>query len=175
MSGRRARERTRHDHMPDELRVLFIGESPPAGGTFFYDANSILFTATQDAFLKAMPSLAQEKDFLRAFQRMGCYLEDLSLDPIDKLPDKVKRQARKAAVPGLARRLRGMTPTAVVIVVKGIRPQVEQALTKRGIVDVPVDALRFPGQWWRDDYIGELTELVKRWKRRRVLLPARTE
>lgn len=169
MSGRRAREATRHDYMPEELRVLFVGESPPTGGTFFYDANSILFTATREAFMKAMPSLSREPDFLRAFQRMGCYLEDLSLDPIDKLPDKEKRRARTEAVAGLTRRLKGMTPTDVVLVVKGIRPNAEKALAKADITDVPVHALPFPGQWWRADYIAELTTLVKRWKRRGVL------
>ncbi|MDQ3643832.1 MAG: hypothetical protein M3450_20770, partial [Actinomycetota bacterium] len=113
MGGGSAREVTRHAYVPEEPRVLFIGESPPTSGTFFYDADSILFAATRQAFTNEMPALASEADFLQVFQRLGCYLEDLSLDPIDKLPDREKRRARKAAVPELARRLTGMTPVAV--------------------------------------------------------------
>jgi len=154
------------------LRVLFIGESPPTGGTFFYDANSLLYNATRQAFVAAAPKLAGS-DFLAAFARMGCYLEDLSLEPIDKLPKPQKLKARKDAVPSLARRLKGLTPSVIVVVVKGIRPQVLQALNDAGIGGVPREVLPFPGQWHRTDYVAELTELVSSWRRRHVLLPSR--
>lgn len=166
-----ARERRRRDHWPDELRVLFIGESPPTGGTFFYDANSVLYFATRDAFVAAAPRLAG-RDFLGAFQQTGCYLDDLSLKPIDKLPDRERRQARNAAIPGLARRLKGKTPRLVVIVVKGIAPQVAQALDRAGLADVPTEKLPFPGQWDHDDYVDQLTDLVDKWRRRRLLRPS---
>jgi hypothetical protein len=169
MSGQRARERTRRTYTPEELRVLFIGESPPSGGTFFYDANSILYFATREAFLAAAPRLGTRASFLDTFQRLGCYLEDLSLRPIDKLPKPEKRRAREAAVPGLARRLRGLAPRLVVVVVKGIRPQVDDALDRAGLGAVPCEALPFPGQWHRADYVAELTELVRQWRRRRLL------
>lgn len=83
MSAARTPERTRGQYQLDELRVLFIGESPPTGGTFFYDADSLLYRATRDAFVSAMPQLAVRDDFLDTFRQMGCYLEDLSLEPID--------------------------------------------------------------------------------------------
>jgi hypothetical protein len=165
------RERTRRSYYPEELRVLFIGESPPTGGTFFYDANSILYQATREAFMAAAPKLAAEADFLAAFRRMGCYLDDLSRVPIDKLPDAEKRIARKEAVPGLARRLRGLEPRVVVIVVKGIEPQVTKALNEAGLAEVTREPLPFPGQWHRSAYIGELAALVRSWRRRWVLLP----
>ena len=169
MASQRARQRTRRAYAPDELRVLFIGESPPTGGTFFYEANSILYHATREAFIAAIPALAKRAPFLDAFQQLGCYLEDLSLRPIDKLPKPEKRRAREATVPGLARRLRGLTPRLVVVVVKGIRPQVDDALDRAGLAAVPCEALPFPGQWHRADYVAELTELVRQWRRRRLL------
>jgi hypothetical protein len=33
-------------YRPDVIRVLLVGESPPAGGTFFYAANYNLYRAT---------------------------------------------------------------------------------------------------------------------------------
>jgi hypothetical protein len=150
--------------------VLFIGESPPTSGTFFYDANSILYAATREAFLRAVPDLADEQDFLRAFQRMGCYLEDLSLCPIDRLPKPEKRRARTEAVGGLAERLRGMTPRVGVVVVMEVRPHVERALTTARVSVPEMEALPFPGQWWRKRYVEELAVLVKEWQQKGTLL-----
>jgi len=62
------------------------------------------------------------------------------------------------------------TPTVVVVIVKGIRPHVEQALERAGLAGVPLEVLRFPDQWWRNDYIKELTRLAQRWKRQRLVL-----
>lgn len=169
MASQRARERTRRAYAPDDLRVLFIGESPPTGGTFFYDANSALYFATCEAFIAAIPALKRRRDFLGAFQQLGCYLDDLSLRPIDKLPTREKLRARDAAVPALARRLTGLTPRLVVVVVKGIRPQVDAALDRAGLGAVPFGALPFPGRWHRADYVAELTTLVRGWRRRRLL------
>jgi len=173
VASERTRERTRRSYCPDDLRVLFIGESPPTGGTFFYDASSLLYNATRDAFVAAEPRLSN-RDVLQAFANMGCYLEDLSRAPIDKLPDRDKRQARKDAVPGLARRLRGLKPRVVVVVVKGIQPQVTHALDKAGLGDVQFEALPFPGQWGRTQYRAELEDLVRDWRKRRILRAARS-
>jgi hypothetical protein len=63
--------------------VLFVGESPPAGGAFFYRANSKLYDATREAFETATPALRREDDVLAAFQRLGCYLDDLCLAPVN--------------------------------------------------------------------------------------------
>jgi hypothetical protein len=38
-----------------------------------------------------MPKLASRDDFLDTFRQMDCYLEDLSLEPIDKLREPAKR------------------------------------------------------------------------------------
>lgn len=150
--------------------MLFVGESPPAGPTFFYDADSILHHATRDAFIAAYPRLARV-EFLPAFQRMDCYLEDLSHTPINDLPRRVRREAQRAAVPQLGKRVAGTRPRSVVVVVTGIRDDVARALTTAGLEDVPIDGLPFPGQWHRSDYVSELTDLVRQWRRHRVLVP----
>jgi hypothetical protein len=123
----------------------------------------------------ATPKLAAEDDFRPVFQRLGCYLDDLSLEPIDKLPAPEKRQARTAAMPDLARRLRKLQapPRRIVVVVKGIEAQVKDALAQTGFGDVPLERpLPFPGQWHRNAYVGQLTELVLGWRRWRLLLRA---
>lgn len=66
-------EQARQARFPDQLRVLVIGESPPAGGRFFYLADSGLYQATWRAFAQAVPAVRRTDDFLAVFEAMGCY------------------------------------------------------------------------------------------------------
>jgi hypothetical protein len=43
-------ETLRMRYRPEKIATLMVGESRPAGGTFFYRANSNLFYATRQAF-----------------------------------------------------------------------------------------------------------------------------
>ena len=47
-------EELRRRYRPETVRALFVGESPPAGGTFFYAANSNLYRFTEQAFRAAL-------------------------------------------------------------------------------------------------------------------------
>src|SRR5258708_15513474 len=87
-----ARERLRKRYRPDRVRILFVGESPPASGRFFYQADSGLYRAVRDTFLTAFPPL-QKTAFLDSFRSLGCYLVDLCGEPVDKM----LRHARRCA------------------------------------------------------------------------------
>src|SRR6202041_2824409 len=82
-----ARERVRRLYRPDRVRILFVGEAPPASGRFFYRGDSGLYRAVRDTFKIVDPSIHDE-DFLAAFQALGCYLIDLCPDPVDRLDSK---------------------------------------------------------------------------------------
>jgi hypothetical protein len=181
---RAKRERTRQSYMPDELRVLLIGESPPAGGTFFYFGDSILHDATCDAFRHAIPALRREADFRDAFMRLGCYLEDLSHQPINQLDRPEREAARTASAPSLTRRVRTLSPSVIVIIgisegSRSVRTVVTGALEKAGHGDVEQHVVPFPtsrprrtdGKPYHQVYIDDLGDLVRRWRSRRVLLP----
>jgi hypothetical protein len=174
----RPAERARRRHRPDDIRVLFIGESPPAGGTFFYFAKSNLYSATREAFEAAIPALRREDDFLDAFQRLGCYVEDLSPVPVNhlRLDDPVqraeRRRLRREGIKPLARRMKRWSPRVIVPVVLDmvrtgdiadmVRLAGHEAVTR---LDLP-----FPGRH-RDRYVDELTPAVASWRRRRILRP----
>src|SRR5947199_2008929 len=79
-----ATESLRRRYRPADIRILFVGESPPAGGTFFYAANSNLYYATEAAFRQAVPDLLSG-DFLDDFRALGCFLDDLCLRPVNHL------------------------------------------------------------------------------------------
>jgi hypothetical protein len=89
----RARERLRKHYRPHKVRILFVGESPPASGRFFYQADSGLYRAVRDTFATAFPSLPKS-EFLKSFRSLGCYLVDLCGQPVDHM----SRDARECAV-----------------------------------------------------------------------------
>lgn len=157
--------------------MLFIGESPPAGGTFFYYANSNLYRATREAFATGARTF-RDGDFLRFFQPAGCYLEDLAVEPVNGAPQgPVGGRACKAGIAPLADRIKPLAPRVVVIVGYGIADHVARSLELAGHADVGREKLPFPttsprstdGVPYRQVYVDELAALVARWRRRRIL------
>ena len=151
--------------------MLFIGESPPAAGRFFYRANSSLYSATRDAFEAAIPALRREDDFLPAFERLGCYLDDLCRVPVNHLDlrDPERLAERERGIAPLARRMKPLAPRVVCVVMKNIVPMVGVAASRAGF-DAEHEELPFPARH-RAQYVAGLTQLVKAWRRRGILLP----
>ena len=135
---------------PSDIRVLFVGESPPAGGTFFYAANSILYNATKDAFEQGVPELLAG-DFRDDFRALGCFVDDLCLTPVNHLRDspeleQQREEERKRGEGPLSDRIREADPLAVAIVMKGIAENVEASIAAAGAAGVCTRAFPFPGR-----------------------------
>lgn len=173
-----ATDRTRRRYKPDEIRVLFIGESPPAGGTFFYYGNSRLHAAMKEAFEAAIPGLGTNGDFLGAFARMGCYLEDLSPVPVNHLDlgdgeqRRERRALRRKGIEPLARRMQPWAPGLLATVMLDMvrTGDVDETARLAGYQEIDRVDLPFPGRH-RDRFIQELTAHVKHWRRARILAP----
>jgi len=97
-------EKARLNFKPKNIRFLFIGESMPSGGTFFYFENSNLYNYTKEAFLKNFNW--PNKEFLKYFMSNGFYLDDLCQEPINQLSESDKRKARNAYEQSLAIRIK---------------------------------------------------------------------
>jgi hypothetical protein len=163
-------ERQRRRFRPDDVRVLLVGESPPAGGTFFYDANSKLYRSTKAAFELAIPGLRREPDFLAAFQRLGCYVDDLALHPVNQLPKDEREAACLDGIPPLARRIKECGPGEIAIVIIRIERPVRDAMRLAGMDPMLLKKLPFPGRPEHTErYQSELAGLVRTWRRRRIL------
>jgi len=173
VAGMQGPELLRTRYMPKETRILFVGESPPSGGTFFYAANSNLYFATEEAFLTALPAL-DGKDFLAEFQRMGCYLDDLCLEPVNHLDDTLRVAARGEGQERLAEHVRILQPRTIIVVMVAIADNVARAAREAGQGSVPLYVLPFPGRRaHRDRYVAELTAIVKRLSTERIFLRGR--
>ena len=141
------REELRFTYKPENVRVLFVCESPPAGGDFFYAGNSTLFVETASVFRHFFRSRAHGTEFLRFFQILGCFLVDLSVTPVNHLAWRSEQRRRQVqrGEPLLAERLREYHPGLVLVTPKGIRENVARALAS-ATSDSPSMALPFPAR-----------------------------
>jgi hypothetical protein len=119
-------EELRKSYRPDLITTLFVGESAPASGRFFYSGDSSLFHAMRREF-------GNQETFLQDFKKMGFYLDDLVLTPINKLERHERLRQRQEAVPELAERLIEYKPEAVVVVMRAILPTVQKAMRMAGV------------------------------------------
>ena len=155
--ARRERERLRRSFQPRRVRLLFVGESPPASGRFFYRRDSGLYRALRDTFFAADPSL-REETFLGAFQAAGCYLLDLCPEPVDHLPPGPRRAVCLAGEGALAATIAALQPDAIATVVRSIEPNAAAAARLAHWNGVFLH-LPYPGRWSRSRraFMDELT------------------
>jgi hypothetical protein len=120
------------------------------------------------------------EDFLSAFQYAGCFLEDLAIEPVNDLRPQERREACRAGIGSLARRIRPLNPRVIAVISYGIERWVADALEKAGHGSVERERLPFPtsrprrvdGIPYRQVYVNELADLVRRWRRRCILASA---
>jgi hypothetical protein len=142
--------------------MLFIGESPPASGRFFYARDSGLYRAMRDAFQAADAPIGDE-NFLPAFQASGCYLVDLCADPVDRLEAKKRRAACAAGEEPLSRIIAELRPITIAILLRSIAANVANAISRAGwqgeLIQLP-----YPGRWarHRKAFIDIVTPVIAR-------------
>jgi len=156
------REKLRESYKPSKIRLLLMGESAPASGRFFYQKSLMtVYTsrAFEEVFEKPCPNPASFLDFFRA---TGCYLDDLSVVPVDKMTRSRRERVLKESIEALAGRIRDHNPGVIAIVLKRIEPHVREAIRKAG-VSCPVYTLPFPGNGHQSRFIRGLVEILKRY------------
>ncbi len=147
------REALRERYRPDRVRLLFVGEAPPASGLFFYRADSGLYRAIRSTFITAFPAL-RSKDFLASFQALGCYLVDLCGRPVDRLNKEERRRVCAENEVRLARTIKRLQPETVITVVRSIAANVEHAQQQAGWIGLHV-SLPYPGRWRHHQVVFE--------------------
>jgi hypothetical protein len=157
-----ARERLRKRYRPDRVRILFVGEAPPASGRFFYQADSGLYRAVRDTFISAFPNL-QKAHFLESFRALGCYLVDLCGQPVDRMDRKARQRVCLAGEASLNRTLRQLRPKIVVAVVRSISGNVRRAEDQAKWSGLHVE-LPYPGRWvhHRAEFSRKLIPLLRK-------------
>lgn len=156
-------EALRSRHRPNgPIRLLLIGESRPAGGTFFYLANSNLFRATRAAFERALGVLPADEAFLGWLQDAGVWLYDVSPAPVNRLRGRPRQEAVAARAAELIGLLRSTQPEEVVVIKRSLETLVRHAMQSAELPPERLHVLPFPLYQWRAEYVQGLAEVVRR-------------
>lgn len=163
------RERLRESYRPEQVRVLFVGEAPPASGAFFYQRDSGLYRALSTTFEEAFPRL-RRRDFLAKFRDLGCYLVDLCERPVDRFEPRERSKARRMGEARLACVVRRLRPLAIVVLLRSINENSARAERVAGWSGEHI-VVPYPGRWvrWRAQFREILVPALRRWKRDEVL------
>ncbi len=133
-------EKLRESYKPQKIRCLFVGESIPSNGTFFYTGDSPLFKFTGEAFEEVF---AEVKFTLDLFKEKGFYLFDLA-EPVAGMGYKQKINAVAEGIPKLARFIEAERPDYMLSVkntnlsaVVMANAEVGDIITEEHIFDLP--------------------------------------
>jgi hypothetical protein len=138
-------EQLRESYKPDSIRVLYIAESPPSGGTFFYAMNSNLFRCIKSAFIKVFgEKISDNTSFLKFFVINNFYLEDLCVEPVNDKSDAERIVLRQQGIEPLSQRIKSYSPTAIIILMKGIESEVKDAINKSNLNTKNIFVTTFP-------------------------------
>jgi hypothetical protein len=133
-------ESIRASYRPKRITTLFVGESAPHNGTFFYLGNTMLLRQMKRAVELA---LGETSNFLESFKAYGWYVDDLVLTPVNHL-SKSERIARCFdARKSLADRIAEYKPEAIVSLLHVVEPFVDDAAKEAGS-NVPRHVVPFP-------------------------------
>jgi DNA-binding transcriptional regulator YiaG len=149
-------KKLRGRYLPANVRVLFVGEAPPAGGTFFYAGNSQMYRYLRETL---QSRLGDQGDFLQAFKDRGYFLDDLVLEPFDQISATKRASILRRNVPLLAQRMTRYQPEIVVTLLKRIGPYVGDAISQAR-VDVKHYCVPFPGVGQQGNFRREMAEIV---------------
>lgn len=161
MFNLRQRERLRRTYRPERVRFLFIAESPPASGRFFYRGDSGLYRAMREAFQAVDPSIT-DATFLRTFQSSGHYLVDLCSEPVDRLDAKSRRAECRGAEESLSKAIVQLRPAVIASVVRSIERNVLTAVSGTNWCGTMIH-LPYPGRWLhnKNAFLNKLTPVIR--------------
>lgn len=154
------RESIRRNFRPSKIKILFVGESPPANGAFFYTGSPMTNYMAQVFAQVCDKEFQSSNDFLSFFKTEGCYLDDLSYAPVDNIiSPRERRHAVSSCVGALAERMKDYEPEHVIAVLMSIEAPVRKA-AQIAKLQVPVHAVPFPGQHHQTRFVAELSEIL---------------
>jgi hypothetical protein len=163
----------RNKYKPRSIGVLFIAESPPSSGGYFYSEKTIgkdhLFRETMKA-LEFWPSSrpmrkgCDKRSMLSEFRSLGFFLIDTCEFPVDKLRPRERRLSTIRGALTLPGRVDALCPDRILIVKKTVFKPAIQALSKTGFAGrvLNTEPLPFPSHGNQKKYRTMLRRLMKK-------------
>ena len=155
-------EAIRQTYRPDQIHILFVGESPPDGGKFFYVESQMtthMANVIASVFSKSFKSA---EAFLKFFKDERCYLDDLCLTPVNGLTEYERAREVNASIEPYANRIKKYKPQYIIAVLKKIEKQVRQSAHIAQFDDARVFAVPFAGNGQQGRFKKDLTLILTR-------------
>ena len=149
-------EATRARFRPKRITTLFVGESAPASGDFFYRGRNAMLSHLQRA---VELSLGPGGDFLARFKGYGWFLDDLVLEPVDKLGSRERAAKCLGARSGLADRIAEYQPLAIVTILLRITDHVDAAAIAANCT-APRYNVPFPGMGQQARFHAAIAQII---------------
>lgn len=152
------------------IEVLWIAESPPAGGGYFYfertSARNHLFRETMKALgwwpLDAPMRAGLDKSlYLGRFQEDGNFLIDLAPEPVNRLSDAKREAALRKNVPRMMAQVNTLRPKNVLIIKQNVFEILYPAMQSSGFTVLNKEPIPFPSHGWQAEYRSKIQELVR--------------
>jgi len=150
-------ETVRAHYRPKQIKTLFVGESAPHSGKFFYCGNSAMKSHMKNA-VEGM--LGKSDDFLESFKAYGWYLDDLVLTPVNHLTKSQRKAKCLEAQNSLADRIAVYRPEAIVSLLLFIKPFVDAAATIAGS-NATRYYVPFPGMGHQDRFQVAMASVIQ--------------
>ena len=101
----------RQKYLPEKIKLIFLLESPPASGGYFYDPDGTPTEQLFSAMMKLIDYRPESKtDGLKEFAKRGYVLADATYSPVNHIKNERKRnEAILKDLPDLIDDLRSMT------------------------------------------------------------------
>lgn len=152
-------EALRESYKPQKTKILFIGESRPAGGTFFYNGDSNLYKYTKRAFEQADINFSLEH-----FKEYGCWLYDVCDVPVNHFENNKRKEQIRLGLSRLLLTIEESCPQYIIVVKKGdMREIIFKEICRCGYVDQETAFnVPFPASGRQAEYRNELSGIIKR-------------
>ncbi len=150
-------EATRARFRPERITTLFVGESAPDSGDFFYYGNNAMLGHMQRVVDNALGESGD--DFLTRFKAYGWYLDDLVLEPVDKLTRLERKEKCLDARNSLAARITEYEPLANVTLLLRISVFVDAAAVAANC-SAPRFAVPFAGMSNQNRFKDEMARII---------------
>lgn len=153
----------RNKYTPDKVRLIFLLESPPASGNYFYNpsgkTNELLFSAMMD-YINFKPK--DKNEGLIKFKECGYLIIDSILEPVNRIKNKkVKNKKILMNIPNLINELDEhikSNRTKIILIKRNINQIFLEALNSVGY-NVPNLGIPFPDRFHRKEFLNNLNKL----------------
>ncbi|MBU8920935.1 MAG: hypothetical protein KOO63_03645 [Bacteroidales bacterium] len=158
--------RLRNRYRPPRIQTVFILESPPASGKYFYDPDGSIHEQLFSAMMDLLDFEPETKrDGLEYFSRTGHFLVDATYEPVNELRGKTREAAILRNYDNLVEDLRalGASNTIDFVLIKAnicqlLGPRLEADgfnVLNRGV------SIPFPGSGQQGNFRKVLPEVYK--------------